>query len=447
MTVCFTHKHNSPELTSSSSSDNLAFDLPTSPLNELIYPNVHSSYWSSLFLVRSPSTPPMHEKDSSHYKPFQSGRHCHPAAREPSEPFWWQYPTLVKVGSIVTYSDYYTIHLQPPSDKVMDCHVKEQAPVIIGSNTRNGRRTLATPVAIKPRDNPKPDPKSYRETVHYKMHKAMGMVEIQVGGVVVSEVELKTLVRFSKAAALKFPKPPRLNDINTNPANSDKRKVMNLDDPRFWQFPSPDAIQHVLDWMRKASKTIRGGIPPDCVVPETSDAEFGFRCEVYAATLLLDIRPRPKEAVDQLKRHITDTPPTLAMLQTVHELLPIDDVIMTRTITSYFEHVEPGDYKADPAEDVKIQQYVTDVEVDFELFKRFEDVQNARARWKTHEEQRAKAEAERLSEHGRVPGRRGKKNGNEVAGGHGQSSEQSQAKKWRKGKGGRQAVTATGHEQ
>lgn len=234
----------------------------------------------------------------------------------------------------------------------------------------------------------------------------MGKVEIQVGGVFVGHIELKTLVRFSQTAAIAFPKPPRTKSITSTPPTSSEKKIMNLDNEKFWRLPSPQAVQFVLNWMRNASKTRRGDVAPNCTFPEDSETEFGFRCEVYAATLLFDIRPRQFAIRRQLIDHITNTPPTLVMLQTVHELLPIDDVIMTRTVTAYFEHVEPTAYKADPMEDFKIQTYVTDPEVDFELFKRFEDIQNARLKWKQHQELKARKLAEKVKGPGRRNGRR-----------------------------------------
>lgn len=272
----------------------------------------------------------------------------------------------------------------------MSGHAADTAPLVIGSGTKNGRRPVSKPP-------------------HYPQPK--GEVYLHMRHVVVGHKDLGTLVRFSKIVALAFPKPsegtvqvfeegaqimvtvekngtgkmPKIDrkvgevagvfvPITTD--DGERVLVLKLDDSRFWNVPSERAVSIVFGWMDQV-KQANGDAPLGVIAcPELNKANFRLGCEVYAATLLLDIRPAAatSKIIEQLTKTITNTPPSLEMLMAVHETLPISNVLMDLTITSFFEHLETGNF--DNSNVSAVEVYAANM--DEQLAARFRKIRNTR---------------------------------------------------------------------
>ncbi len=265
----------------------------------------------------------------------------------------------------------------------MNSHIMDTPDVKIGSKTVNGRCAPPGPEKNQPRQQ--------------------NVVVIMVHGEVVREMDQRTLTRFSKTVAVKFPRAKAVvvagqngqagivngspngevrkagvQKPNTNVTTAAEivKKVFDIDDSRFWQQPSREAVTVVLEWMENARATPRGDAPPDCAIPDPTETDFRFLCEVYAATIILDIRPYPRALKREVKDFVSSTPPSLDTLKAVHELLPLEDGVVTRTVTSFFQHGEKGGYTRE--EVAAIEEYVMDPEGDVALWERFGEIQKAR---------------------------------------------------------------------
>ncbi len=227
--------------------------------------------------------------------------------------------------------------------------------MFIGSNTKNGRPLPASATCNCLCKGPQ--------------------VVIMVEGVMVRKTHRITVVRFSKVAAAQFA------DTNTTDL------TLNIHDSRFMVQPSKDAISFVLDWMEVASSTPRSGILPNCTVPNPDEADLVWLCDIYAALLAFDVRPHRAtfQACEHLKDFVSKAPPSLATIETVRMRLPLEDVVTTRMITSFYQHGEKYQYSDAEVEEMKYSvQYCED---GGQLFARFGDIETdreARARARSH---------------------------------------------------------------
>ena len=215
-----------------------------------------------------------------------------------------------------------------------------------------------------------------RNTVSGSRAKSKGplTVEVSVNGTFVRPMPLKELVRFSKVAAAAFPRPePSDKAANVGAAQSSEMKL-NLHLPTLYRQPPPGAVKFAFRWMDNAKLTIHGP-PPDYGATEPESHSLEELVNVYAAALLLDLRPDCRTLRSTLRNRITERRPTLAALRYVHEHLPINDVVMTRFITSYFEHRDKGDYTREEQDEIELKCVCV---VDPELHKRFKDIGNSR---------------------------------------------------------------------
>ncbi len=272
----------------------------------------------------------------------------------------------------------------------MSGHAADTAAVVIGSGTKNGRR-----VPVK--------------TYHYP--KPKGEVFVLMRNAVVGHKDLGTLVRFSKTAAIAFPKPSEgavhladegsqmmvsvmrsnggkavkidrmvadLDGISIPSTTEDGEQVLIviLDDTRFWDMPSEEAVSLVFGWMDTA-KQANGDAPVDLItLPELTLANFRLGCEVYATILLLDIRPAVavSKLIKQLQKAIAETPHTLELLTAVHEALPLDNTMMKDTIRSLFQHIENGNFDHSKIREVEAYMAKTDLK----LYNCFIELRNKR---------------------------------------------------------------------
>ena len=227
-------------------------------------------------------------------------------------------------------------------------HANETPTMLIGSNTVSGHRAKS---------------------------KGPPTVEVSTDGTFLRRVPLKELTRFSKVAAAAFPRPePSEKPANVGAAQSSK-KQLDLHLNTFKLQPPEDAFDLAFEWMDNAKLTPRGNPLPDYCVPQPESLGYERLVDSYAAAVVLDIRPAPHKLRRTLLSCITEERPTRATLKYVHEHLPINDVVMTRFITSYFEHRDKSEYTREEQDEIELKYVCV---VDPELHKRFKDIGNSR---------------------------------------------------------------------
>jgi hypothetical protein len=246
-----------------------------------------------------------------------------------------------------------------------------------------------------------------------------GKVDVWANGIFIKEMPIGVLCQFSKVAAATFPRPEvkdkavngnangvkgseatekngptnwadddgdaqkaatELAKLNTNPApkvnttaNAGK-KELNLYLDKLYLQPPVEAFNFAFQWMDRAKDTPRGEKVVDYGVEYPERITLENLVDIYAVALVLDIRPAINKHRVHVMNKMTEQRPTLATLVYVHEHLPIDDVAMTRFITSYFEHRERSEYTVGEIE--KIEDYVCTE--DRVLHARFTDIGKAR---------------------------------------------------------------------
>jgi hypothetical protein len=363
------------------------------------------------------------------YDPISFGYPHNIAEPQLTEPFWHQYPEWANSQQQVgDTSLYYQPIPYPLFNPAAMEHENEPATTYIGRNTVNGR-------IIKKVTSPQQGKRTLAKS------KGNFKVEVSSNGTFIQQMPIKVLTRFSKVAAAAFPRPElsdkpvngeingvggddkngptnwaddegkdvdvekltadiaKLNTdsapkVNGGAAQSSKKKLnLNLD--TLYLQPPVKAFIFAFDWMHEVKKTAYGEPPLDYGGKHPEQFTLEELVEIYTAALVLDIRPNCHKLRSALLSSITEQRPTLATLMYVHEHLPIDDVAMTRFITSYFEHREKREYT--PTETAEIEDYVCTEDV--ELYERFKDIGNAReARAKVRRRRIAEARMQRITE-------------------------------------------------
>ena len=154
------------------------------------------------------------------------------------------------------------------------------------------------------------------------------------------------------------------------------KKELRLKLDTIWVQPPVSAFEYAFKWMHEAKVARPGDQVLDYCVPRPEELSVPMLIDLYAAALCLDVRPFPHKIRHHILGRVTEQTPLLEDIVYVHEHLPIDDPIMTRTVTSYFEHAEPPNDKYTRDEHERIFQYVK-----FEdpaLDRRFGEIQTAR---------------------------------------------------------------------
>lgn len=349
--------------------------------------------------------------------------HGHPhEIFEPDDPkpFYHQYPEWAKWAQQVDGELFYYHVIQFPSFQPIK--MEEDKPLYIGYNTKNGRRL---------KNSPDEKPNSVRP----KLNKGSGKIEVYSNGKFIRQMPLRVLVRFSKTAAAAYPRPTEEedeglgDDVNgdgtkqqktsikwsddeggaldlatevakmklttTSTADSRAKKRLNLYLDTLYDQPSEDAFNFAFQWMHVAKVAGHGDPVLNYGVPNLEKVALEKLIDYYAAALVLGIRPAFHRYRYDLLRKITEHRPTLATLVHTHAHLPIDDVLLTRFITSYFEHREESAYSDIELEE--IENYVCTE--DKLLHTRFCDIGNAHVKKRKRiERRRGVAKLQKIAE-------------------------------------------------
>lgn len=343
------------------------------------------------------------------------------ASPQETEPFWQQhsevaYPYARFYPELNLYTEHAVYFLHSPN--------MDNANVVIGSKSRYARATPEVQVNMKPR---RP-----RETVKIYLEEDF-----------VGEISLGVLVRFSKLAKATYPRPvqpkddleglkdggkakaevgkdhvgggavadsknwaemaeqsdtdgvskSRNSDANVAtkaepspqspaPVDPPTLKSLNIGVPGAWIQPSVSIAKHILTWMQQ-NKRSRNDEPllPITPVP-LAKLSLQTLIDTFTGVLAYDLAPFPRELRHEILTRLTQQPAKVEQIRYLYEHLPIDDPILNRMVTSFFEHSEADHYTQ--AEIDAVYEYIHE-EVDDagELERHFDRVRRSRARKQT----------------------------------------------------------------
>jgi hypothetical protein len=357
-------------------------------------------------LLKPQSLPPLTLKHLE--SPTLLGHPHEDASPQETEPFWQQhseiaYPDARYYSELDLYTDRPVYHI--PSG-IMDV-----ANVVIGSKSRYSR-SHATAQATPTK------PKRPRETVLIYLQDEF-----------VGEIALGVLVRFSKLAKATYPKPAQLNNESEKSQDGVKAKVeagqapsaeqsdadrvvesheveagnttttespsedatsfelppqksFTISVPTAWVQPSLSIVKHILTWMQQNKRT-RNDDPllPLTPVP-LAKLSLKTLIDTFAGVLAYDLAPFPRDLRHEIMTRLTQNPCKVEQIRYLYEHLPVEDPILNRLVTSFFEHTEADHYTQQEIN--AIYGYIYE-EVDDagELERHFDRVKRSRARKQT----------------------------------------------------------------
>lgn len=370
--------------------------------------------WSQLF--QSQSLPPTFYQQLQNATLF--GHPHEQASPQETEPFWQQYPEVA----------YPQARFYPELDLYTECPVyhsyspnMDHAHVVIGSKSRYAR--------------PAPE-------AHVKPRRPRETVNIYLEDEFVGEISLGVLVRFSKLAKATYPRPTQPNNDHETPKDGVKAsaeavkepagenssgskewaemveqsdcdriaksqsmeakvatdeesspqsptpveppapKNLVISVPGAWVQPNLSIARHILTWMQQNRRT-RNDEPllPLTPVP-LAKISLKVLIDTFTGVLAYDLAPFPRELRHEILTRLTQQPVNAEQICYLYERLPVDDPILNRMVTSFFEHSEAEHYTQ--AEIDAIYEYVHE-EVDDagELERHFDRVRRSRARKQT----------------------------------------------------------------
>lgn len=340
-----------------------------------------------------------------------------------TEPFWQQAPEVAYPQSYYyPEQDLYTLfpiyHIYP---SFMD-----PTPVVIGFKSRYARSNTESP--------------------NTKMKRPRQTVKVYLGDEYVGEIALGVIVRFSKLAKATFPKPQAATDKEadsnknaksthdaniridsgveqgekkswaemTDDAQSDpsnqaptdtqnpaatsatspaqnitpteplEPKGLDISVAGAWIQPEVSVAKHILNWMQQNKRT-RNNEPLLPITPlPLSSISLKALIDTYTGVLAYDLAPFPHDLRHEILTRLTKEPTQASQIQYLYEHLPLEDPILNRMVTSYFEHLDAGHYSQFEID--AIHKYVQENTGDEgELDRHFSRVQRSRNRKQSRE--------------------------------------------------------------
>jgi len=302
------------------------------------------------------------------------------SAPQDTEPFWQQAPeTVYPYARFYPELDLYTedhIYVYYAYSSIMDT-----TNIVIGRNSRYARSTRSANDA----------PKRPRETV-----------TVYLEADLVGEISLGVLTRFSKLAKITYPKPPQ--SVHENRSTEDSKSGVKVDDtpeekidgetwadtaehdnadkpaeqanveeqvavatsltddaptelpypkslaigvPGAWVQPRISILKHILTWMEQNKRT-RNNEPLLPLTPSPLPRiPLQALVDTYTGVLAYDLTPFPHDLRHELLTRLTSQPTQAQQIQYLYEHLPVNDPILSRMVTSFFEHDDAGHYSAE----------------------------------------------------------------------------------------------------
>lgn len=301
------------------------------------------------------------------------------------EPFWQQYPIWALPSQLR--------HLPLRPNNNYYKYAMEENHVVIGYNTKNGKKLPQGQTGKTVKSPAKPRPK--------------GKVDVYIDQTFIRQAPLGLLVRFSTAAQATFPKPQKnapaedkepvkhewaededkIVDVEkltadiaklshtTSPEkvgkSTSKNRRLDLGLDTLWTQPPVDAFLFAFDWMHAAQSSKSDDLL-EFGVPAPDRLSLEKLVDLYAAALCLGLRPKPRKHLADLFDRLTKYPPSLADIVYIHEHLPVSDSVMTRAISSFLTNRGAVSEVYNKDERLAIEKYFS--EVDEDLYTRFKDI-------------------------------------------------------------------------
>jgi hypothetical protein len=308
--------------------------------------------------------------------------HPHEQAEpQDTEPFWQQAPEIV-----YPYARFY-----PELDLYTEDHIyffyvtsstMDTTNIVIGRNSRYSRPT---------------------STANVKPQRPREFVTVYLEDDFVGEISLGVLVRFSKLAKITYPRPPQSTQESKSTddeksevkvigtpvgeksggeawadmaEHSDAVKVAPKPDveekvtittpsreatpselpypkslaigvPGAWVQPSLNIVRHILTWMEQ-NKRSRNNEPLLPLTPAPlPKISLHALVNTYTGVLAFDLTPFPHDLRHEILTRLTQQPTQAEQVQYLYEHLPVKDPILSRMVTSFFEHDDAGHYSAE----------------------------------------------------------------------------------------------------
>ncbi|CZT24886.1 uncharacterized protein RCC_10614 [Ramularia collo-cygni] len=218
---------------------------------------------------------------------------------------------------------------------------------------------------------------------HARPSRQQEMVDVYNDECFISAVPLKTLVRFSAAAATSFPRPakapsgkigafaarspgsstesssdaagsesgfsqadttctqPTEFSISSNVRVRGRRRKCLVLMMEGAENPSNKTVKWALKWMMDNAEAKDDLVP---YAPDLDKLAFADLLDFYQASLVLELRPIPRHITAAIMKRVSDQPPTLNMFQDLACYVPVENVVIDRAINSYLEHRDEGCY-------------------------------------------------------------------------------------------------------
>lgn len=306
----------------------------------------------------------------------------------------------------------------------------DSAPVIIGSKSKFARKHDEAKAAVKKRAAPK-----------------LQMVDVYRGERFLRTMPLPLLTRFSGLAAHVFSKPDKSDDkdkasetneepeaalknlrvaegdqgnTGTESTQVEAHKVLVLGLDEVNQLP-PSALNFCLEWMdvnkQNGQFLVPFWVPIPFWVPNAQQVPLHEIIDLYAACLCFEIRPFPHQLRRDIYTRLTFDKPMAAHVEYISARVPLGDGVVTRMITSYFQHYEKHHYTEDEAGEIKDLVSKSD-----SLYQHFANVDQAR--WDNQERRReaGRAKWERAHRELAEATEGHRHGGKQVGGNHGKST-------------------------
>jgi hypothetical protein len=334
--------------------------------------------------------------------------HPHEQAEpQDTEPFWQQAPEIV-----YPYARFYPELNLYTEDHFYFYYEKsstmDTTNIVIGRNSRYAR-PATRPASV----------------VNAKPQRPREFVTVYLDDDFVGEVSLGVLVRFSKLAKITYPKPPQSTqeskstdggqsevkvagtlvgeksdgetwadmaehsdagkaaskpDVEeqvavTTPLGLPYPKSLAIGVPGVWVQPKLSIVKHILTWMEQ-NKRSRNNEPLLPLTPAPlPKISLQALVDTYTGVLAYELTPFPHDLRHEILTRLTQQPTHAEQMQYLYEHLPVKDPILSRMVTSFFEHDDAGHYTAEQRD--AILAYVRegaddggDLEVHFNRVKR-----------------------------------------------------------------------------
>ena len=152
--------------------------------------------------------------------------------------------------------------------------------------------------------------------------------------------------------------------------------------PGAWVQPSLSIAKHILTWMQQ-NRRARNDEPllPLTPVP-LPNLPLKVLIDTFTGVLAYDLAPFPRDLRHEILTRLTQEPIQVDQIRYLYEHLPIDDPILNRMVTSFFEHSEAERYEQHEID--AVYEYIhEDVDDAGELERHFDLVKRSRARKQT----------------------------------------------------------------